>query len=93
MFRFIRSIVFALALVPLAAFAAEVDINTASVEQLEQVKGIGPVKANAIVQYRSENGAFASLDELVKVPGIGEKSLAQFRDQLTVSPPAQSATK
>lgn len=93
MFRLIRSIVLALALLPLGAAAAEIDINTATVEQLEQLKGIGPVKAEAIVQYRTEKGAFSSLDELVNVPGIGEKSLAQIRDQLTVSPPSQSAAK
>lgn len=93
MFRIIRSIVLALALTPFVAFAAEVDVNTATVEQLEALKGIGPVKAGAIVQYRSENGAFSSLDELVKVPGIGEKSLAQIREQLTVIPPAKAAAK
>lgn len=93
MLKLVRSIVLALALIPFGAVAAEIDINTATVEQLEQLKGIGPVKASAIVQYRSENGAFASVDELVNVPGIGEKSLAQIRAQLTVSPPAQATTR
>lgn len=92
MFRIVRIIVLALALAPLAALASQIDINSATAEQLEQVKGIGPVKANAIVQYRSENGAFSSIDDLVNVPGIGEKSLAQIRDQLSVdSPPASAA--
>jgi len=68
-----------------AGFAA-VDINTADAATLEQVKGIGPVKAAAIVDYRKANGPFKSVDELAKVPGIGEKSVEQLRDQLTVSP-------
>lgn len=93
MFSFIRRIVLALALLPLAAMAAEIDINTATVEQLDQLKGIGPVKAEAIVQYRTEKGAFKSVDELLNVPGIGEKSLEPIRDHITVGPLPASAAK
>ncbi len=88
--KFFRAALFALLLSPLAAIATgPVDINTADPAALEQVKGIGPSKANAIVKYRTENGPFGSVDDLVRVPGIGEKSLAALRDQLTVGRPAQ----
>ncbi|MDR1662295.1 MAG: helix-hairpin-helix domain-containing protein [Azoarcus sp.] len=82
--RFLRSMIFALALSPLAASALEpVNINTADNVALQQINGIGPAKAKAIVEYRKANGPFASVDDLVKVPGIGEKSLANMKSQVT----------
>ncbi len=94
MMKFVRAAILALALSPLAALAAEpVDINTADASALEQVKGIGPARAAAIVKYRSEHGAFASVDDLVKVPGIGDKSLAQIREQVTAGEVRKSAAK
>lgn len=87
--RLLGVLAFALLLSPFAAVAA-VDINTADAATLEQVKGIGPTRAAAIVKYRGENGPFKSVDELVKVPGIGEKSVEQLRDQLSVGKPAQA---
>ncbi|MDX5364042.1 MAG: helix-hairpin-helix domain-containing protein [Pseudazoarcus pumilus] len=90
--RLIGILAFALLLCPLAALAA-VDINSADAAALEQVKGIGPAKAAAIVKYRSDNGPFKSLDDLVKVPGIGEKSVEQLRGQLSVGQPAQTGKK
>lgn len=80
---------FALLLSPFGALAA-VDVNTADAAALEQVKGIGPAKAAAIVKYRSDNGPFKSVDDLVNVPGIGEKSVKQLRDQLSVGQPAHA---
>lgn len=94
--RFIRALLVALAILPFSAGAAEtLDINTATAAELEQVNGLGPAKASAIVQYRSEHGAFTSVDELTKVPGIGEKSLEKMRSQLGVAAPAatEAATK
>lgn len=83
--KLLRSLLFALALFPLAALAeGPVDVNTADAAALETVKGIGPAKAKAIIEYRKANGAFASVDDLTKVPGIGDKSVAQLREQLTV---------
>ena len=76
-------LVLALLLSALPAHAA-VDINTADAAALEQVKGLGPAKAAAIVDYRKANGPFKSVDDLVKVPGIGEKTVEQLRDQVSI---------
>lgn len=82
--RFLRSLLLSLALSPLAVMALEpININTADEVTLQQVNGLGPSKAKAIVDYRKEHGAFATIDDLVKVPGIGEKSLANMKPQIT----------
>jgi competence protein ComEA len=64
---------------------AQVNINTATVEQLDSLKGIGPSKAKAIVDYRQKNGAFKSVDDLEKVPGIGPGILKSVRADVTIS--------
>lgn len=61
-----------------------VDLNTATATQLEQLNGVGPATAKAIVTYREQHGPFRSADELLKVKGIGPGKLAQFRDSLLV---------
>lgn len=66
------------------AFAA-VNINTASVQELDAVKGIGPSKAKAIVDYRTKNGPFKSVDDLKQVKGFGAKSVAKLRNDLSVA--------
>ena len=66
------------------AFAA-VNLNTATASDLDGIKGIGPSKAQAIVDYRSKNGPFKSLDDLKNVKGFGEKSIAKLKGELTVS--------
>lgn len=95
MIKLLRALSFALALVPLGVLAAApVNINTADAQALEQVKGIGPAKAKAIVDYRRQHGPFAKVDDLTRVSGIGEKSLVQLRDQVTVgTQPKQVAAK
>ncbi|THF75025.1 ComEA family DNA-binding protein [Cohnella fermenti] len=70
--------------VPVAAPDNRLDLNSATAEQLDSLKGIGPSKAQAIVAYRAEHGAFRSVEELLKVNGIGEKLLAGLRDQVRV---------
>lgn len=55
-----------------------VDLNTATQEQLETLPGIGPVTAASILAWRSDNGAFSSVDELLEVSGIGEVTLADI---------------
>jgi competence protein ComEA len=65
---------------PLLASAGPVDINRAdAVTIAKELDGIGPVKAQAIVQYREKNGPFKNADELRKVKGIGDKVLEQNR--------------
>lgn len=64
---------------------AALNINTASKEQLEALAGIGPSKADAIIEYRTANGPFKSVDDLAKVKGIGAKTLDSLRKDLAVS--------
>lgn len=63
---------------------AAVNINTATVAELDAIKGIGPSKAQAIVDYRSKNGAFKSLDDLKNVKGFGEKSIGKLKGELVI---------
>lgn len=65
-----------------AAYAAyPVNINTADANQLaEALDGIGPSKAQAIIDYREQHGPFAEVDDLIKVKGIGPKMLEKNRD-------------
>ena len=64
--------------------AAPLDINAATAEELERLTGIGPVLAQAIVDYRAAHGPFRSTDELLAVSGIGEAKLGGIRDEVTV---------
>ncbi len=61
---------------------AEVSINKGTIAELESLPHIGHVKAMAIVEYRDSNGPFTSIDDLIKVKGIGEKTLTKIKDQL-----------
>ncbi|PKO24693.1 MAG: competence protein ComE [Betaproteobacteria bacterium HGW-Betaproteobacteria-8] len=72
------------------AFAA-VDINTATAAQLESVDGIGPKKAEAIIEYRKKNGQFKSVDELENVKGLGKASIEKMRNELTVGAAKKTA--
>ncbi len=63
-----------------------IDLNTADVGELQLLEGIGPALADAIVRYRTEHGGFASAEELLEVPGIGEKKYLAVRDRITASP-------
>src|SRR5512135_2742743 len=76
------------------SFAAEtVDLNTATQVQLETVKGIGPAKAKAIIDYRTKNGPFKSVDDLDKVSGFGKKTVDSLRSQVTVGGKGMSTEK
>lgn len=61
-----------------------VDLNTASVAELDALPGIGPVLAQRVVDFRTENGGFTSVEELTEVPGIGEVVLGRLRDLVRV---------
>ncbi|MDH5423824.1 MAG: ComEA family DNA-binding protein [Gammaproteobacteria bacterium] len=67
-----------------AAWSAAIDINTATSEQLAELKGIGSKKAQAIVNYRNQHGQFSSADELVNVKGIGLKIVEKNRTLIEV---------
>ena len=58
-----------------------VDVNTAGVDELDTLYGIGPALAQRIIDYREEHGPFNSLEELLEVKGIGEATLEKFRDR------------
>ena len=61
-----------------------IDVNTATAIELEELPGVGEVIAQAIVDYRTENGPFTSIDQLVDVSGIGDATLESIRDLVTV---------
>jgi competence protein ComEA len=61
-----------------------ININSASATELETLSGIGEVLAATIVEYREQNGPFASVDDLIDVSGIGPATLEEIRDQVTV---------
>ena len=61
---------------------ARLNINTASAAELEMLPGIGPALSAAIVEQREERGSFTTAEDLLEVPGIGEKKLAAIRDLL-----------
>ena len=60
-----------------------VNINTATLEELQTIKGIGKKKAEAILQYRKEHGAFRTKEDLLQVKGIGKKALEAIENQVT----------
>lgn len=74
------------------AFAA-VNLNTATASDLDGIKGIGPSKAKAIIDYRSKNGSFKSVEDLKNVKGFGEKSIAKLKGELSVSGGPEAAKK
>ncbi|MEP0775965.1 MAG: helix-hairpin-helix domain-containing protein [Acidobacteriota bacterium] len=64
--------------------AGKVNINTASVEQLQLLPRVGPALAQRIVEFRTANGAFKAPEELIAVRGIGEKSFANLKPYVAV---------
>ena len=62
----------------------KVNINTATVEELKTLKGIGEKKAEAIIEYRKKNGSFKNKEELMKVRGIGKKLYESFQERVIV---------
>lgn len=63
---------------------SKVSLNKASMEQLQTLPGIGAVKAQAIIEYRAQQGAFKSVEDLLKVSGIGSRTLESIRDLIGI---------
>ncbi len=78
------------ALVPVESYAAsqtstkKININTASLKELQELPRIGEKVAQRIIDFRKENGKFKSTTDLLKVKGIGEKICASLKDRITV---------
>ena len=67
-----------------ATLAAPVNLNTATVAQLDALPGIGKSTAQRIVEYRQKNGGFKKIEELMNVKGVGEKSFLKLKPVITV---------
>ena len=67
--------------------AATVNVNTASVAQLETLPGVGKATAERIVEYRQKNGNFKKVEDLMNVRGVGEKSFLRLKPLVTVAAP------
>lgn len=74
-----------LALQLAAPAAAAVNLNTATKDDLVALPGIGPAKAQAILDYRNQHGPFRAIEDVRKVKGIGEKLFLQIRSELAIS--------
>jgi len=78
-------------LLPVAAWAGPVNVNTADASTLaRELDGIGPVKAQAIVEYRQKNGPFRAAEDLLKVQGIGQRVLDQNRSNIRIEKTGQA---
>lgn len=64
--------------------ASKININTATAEELQSLKGVGPATADKIIEYRSLYGAFGSIEDIKNVSGIGDKTFDGFKDDITV---------
>jgi competence protein ComEA len=78
-------------LLPTLAWAGPVNVNTADAATLaRELDGIGPVKAQAIVEYRQKNGPYRSAEDLLKVQGIGQRVLEQNRGNIRLDKTGQA---
>lgn len=72
-------------LLPLGPSASGINLNTATLAELESLPGIGSGLAQRIIEYRANNGSFTSVEEIKKIDGIGEKTYEQIKDRLMVN--------
>ena len=66
------------------AATEKVNLNTATVEQLKSLPGIGPAMAKLIIEHRTKAGKFTRIEEIMNIKGIGEKKFQKIKDRLTV---------
>jgi len=66
------------------ALSGVVNVNAATAEELSLLPGVGPAKAQAIIRYRTEHGAFKRVEDLSQVKGIGEKQLERIRPHVSL---------
>lgn len=81
---FLCSLALLFSVVASAEPAAPININTANVESLAQLDGVGEKKAQAILAWRDANGEFVSVDQLAEVRGIGEATIEANREKITL---------
>jgi competence protein ComEA len=67
-----------------AATTEKVNLNSATVEQLQGLPGVGPATAKAIIEHRTKVGKFSRIEEVINVKGIGEKKFQKIKARLTV---------
>ncbi len=65
-------------------YEGKININTAGIDELDQLPGIGPALAERIIEYREANGGFKSIEEIKNVPGIGDKKFADIKDKISI---------
>jgi len=67
-----------------ASISEKININTASLEDLDKLSGVGPATAQKIIDYRSQNGGFKSIEEVKEVSGIGDVKYSQMKDDISI---------
>ena len=72
---------------------AKVNANTATAEELTAIKGVGPAIAKKIIEYREQNGPFATVEDIKNVSGIGDKIIEDNKDIITVDAAAKEGEK
>ncbi|MFY9801770.1 MAG: helix-hairpin-helix domain-containing protein [Candidatus Acidiferrales bacterium] len=76
-----------------ATTAKPVDLNSATVEQLQSVPGIGPKTAQAIINFREKSGPFRRVEDLLAIKGISRRKLEELRRYVTVTPPHETKSQ
>jgi competence protein ComEA len=77
---------------PVAAAKTTLNLNTATLEQLATLPGIGPKTAQLILEYRTKNGSFKKIEELMNIKGIGEKSFLKLKPLVSAPPKTDPKT-